>query len=123
MRIFKDMELVEQRGSGIPRVLQTYGRDCFKFSDHFVRMSFPMEMIEEMGSTVEKTVGKTVGKTAELLALIMNNPMMTQEVLAEMWQLSVRGVEYHLKKLKEEQMIERTGGRKGGYWKIIEPTK
>ena len=34
MRIFKDMELVEQLGSGIPRVLQTYGRECFKFSDN-----------------------------------------------------------------------------------------
>ena len=39
MRIFKDMELVEQLGSGIPRVLQTYGRECFKFSDNYVRQS------------------------------------------------------------------------------------
>ena len=39
MRIFKDMELVEQLGSGIPRVLQTYGRESFKFSDNFVRQS------------------------------------------------------------------------------------
>lgn len=41
MRVYKDVELVEQLGSGIPRILQSYGRDCFKFMDNFTRMVFP----------------------------------------------------------------------------------
>tara|TARA_R110001583_G_scaffold122569_1_gene273866 strand:- start:35042 stop:36544 length:1503 start_codon:yes stop_codon:yes gene_type:complete len=41
MRIFKDLDLVEQLGSGIPRILESYSKDCFKFSDNFLRMSFP----------------------------------------------------------------------------------
>ena len=43
MRIFKDLNLVEQLGSGIPRILATYGKDCFQFSDNFLRMTFPKE--------------------------------------------------------------------------------
>ncbi|MDP1728015.1 MAG: putative DNA binding domain-containing protein [Bacteroidota bacterium] len=41
MRIFKDLDLVEHLGSGVPRILESYSRDCFKFTDNFVRMSFP----------------------------------------------------------------------------------
>jgi ATP-dependent DNA helicase RecG len=41
MRIYKDMELVEQLGSGIPRILEYYGKECFHFSENFLRMVFP----------------------------------------------------------------------------------
>lgn len=41
------MELVKQLGSGISRVLQSYSKDCFKFLDNYVRMSFPIEPITE----------------------------------------------------------------------------
>lgn len=42
MRVYKDVDLVEQLGSGIPRILETYDKDCFEFSDNFLRMTFPM---------------------------------------------------------------------------------
>ena len=41
MRIFKDLDLVEQLGSGVPRILESYGKECFKFSTNFLRMTFP----------------------------------------------------------------------------------
>jgi len=41
MRIYKDLGLVEQLGSGVPRILEYYGKECFKFSDNFLRMTFP----------------------------------------------------------------------------------
>jgi ATP-dependent DNA helicase RecG len=41
MRIFKDIELVEHLGSGIPRILEAYPKECFKFTENFLRMNFP----------------------------------------------------------------------------------
>lgn len=43
MRIFKDLELVEQLGSGIPRILQNYGKECFHFTENFTRITFPID--------------------------------------------------------------------------------
>lgn len=43
MRIFKDLELVEQLGSGIPRILQYYGKEYFEFSENFTRITFPID--------------------------------------------------------------------------------
>lgn len=42
MRVFKDLGMVEQLGSGVPRILESYGKECFSFSDHFLRMIFPV---------------------------------------------------------------------------------
>lgn len=41
MRIFKDLELVEHLGSGIPRILKAYSKDCFQFSENFLRVTLP----------------------------------------------------------------------------------
>ena len=42
MRIYRDVELVESLGSGIPRILRAYGEDCFKFTDNFIRITLPI---------------------------------------------------------------------------------
>ena len=41
MRIFKDLKLVEHLGSGVPRILEAYPKECFKFTENFLRMTFP----------------------------------------------------------------------------------
>jgi predicted HTH transcriptional regulator len=41
MRIYKDLDLVEQLGSGVPRIIQVYNENCFYFSENFIRMIFP----------------------------------------------------------------------------------
>ena len=44
MRIYRDVELVESLGSGIPRILRAYGEDCFKFTDNFIRITLPVSV-------------------------------------------------------------------------------
>lgn len=41
MRVFKDLDLVEQLGSGVPRILQAYPKDCLQFTDNFLRITLP----------------------------------------------------------------------------------
>lgn len=41
MRIFRDLDLVEHLGSGVPRILKSYGRECFLFTENFLRIVFP----------------------------------------------------------------------------------
>lgn len=44
MRIYRDVELVESLGSGIPRILKAYGEDSFRFTDNFIRITFPVSV-------------------------------------------------------------------------------
>jgi len=41
MRVFKDLELVEHLGSGIPRIIKYYPANAFHFTENFIRMAFP----------------------------------------------------------------------------------
>lgn len=40
IRVFKDVDLIENIGSGVLRILDAYDKSCFKFMDHFLRVSF-----------------------------------------------------------------------------------
>lgn len=50
MRVFKDVGLVEQLGSGMSRILNAYSTDVFHIFDHFIKVVFPFsESVSENG--------------------------------------------------------------------------
>ena len=72
VRVFRDLGLVEQLGSGVPRILDYYSRDCFTFSDNFLRMAFPApeqptgqatgQATEQVSEEVQKSVSVLQGE-------------------------------------------------------------
>lgn len=68
IRVFKDVDLIENIGSGVLRILDAYDKSCFKFMDHFLRVSFkykenPFEYDEKNDKkTTKKTDKKTTKK-------------------------------------------------------------
>lgn len=178
MRIFRDLRLVEQLGSGIPRILHSYSRDCFRFSENFVRMSFPSSSISnqledhqlgsaqlanndddiftevkrEFGSVslrleagkeknltflrnnyglftgylrviyglnaeeIQTTFGERVLNIIQLLAIEIP---ITQSQIALILGVSESSIEKDFALLRKEEMIERSGSKKTGIWKLI----
>ena len=94
MRIFKDLDLVEHLGSGIPRILEAYSTDCFRFTENFLRMTFTNawdlseEEDNEMPKGIESNVTPhvtdhaTLEVTPEVLRLVkvMNGEMSRGEI-------------------------------------------
>ena len=131
MRIYKDVELVESLGSGIPRILRAYGTDCFCFSANFIRLTMPIaqnSIPESSDNTTpksreksrEKSRGKSREKSREkIVALMRDKPSITQDELAEMTHLSVKTIEKQIANLRKHGIIRRVGGRKEGYWEIL----
>lgn len=125
MRVYKDVKMVEQLGSGVPRILEAYDRGCFKFSDNFLRMTFPMKSSIEGDSTIGSTIGGTIGGTMddltdrqkEVLDIIIANPKVSVRSMAETLKINVSAVQGHLKKLKDKEVIVRKGGTRG-HWEI-----
>ncbi len=63
MRVFKDLEIVEYLGSGMPRILKAYPRDTYEFSSRFIRTTFPMDpaalaLEKEVAAEEEASDGK-----------------------------------------------------------------
>lgn len=100
--------------------------DCSPFIEFMLQMI--LDAIEESTSVDAKSVGINVGinvglKLTELdkniLAFIAAEAYITSAALAEKLGKSVRSIERRIKILKDNQLLERVGAKKTGYWKII----
>jgi ATP-dependent DNA helicase RecG len=67
-------------------------------------------------TTTKKTTEKT---TEKILSLILENPNITTEELARVCDMTPDGVYYHTKRLRENGVLIREGGRKEGNWVVV----
>ena len=64
MRIFRDVELVEHLGSGIPRILQSYPKESFRFMENTLRVIFPID--EDLQALMEEEAQATAQDTMQV---------------------------------------------------------
>jgi ATP-dependent DNA helicase RecG len=53
-----------------------------------------------------------------IMELIKDNPKITRNELSEKLNITADGVKYNIKKLIDNNLIERIGPDNGGYWDI-----
>ena len=71
IRVFKDVDLIENIGSGVLRILDAYDKSCFKFMDHFLRVSFKYkENPFEYNDTAKTESSKLGSKKSSKLAVL-----------------------------------------------------
>jgi ATP-dependent DNA helicase RecG len=119
MRIYKDLGLAEQLGSGIPRIVEHYGKECFKLSENFLRMSFPRKQIGgHIGGQVGSQISSLTDRQKEVLTYIAEKPNISQQHLADTLKINRSAVQKHINALKNRQIITREGGTRGR-WIIL----
>jgi len=120
MRVFKDVGLVEQLGSGMGRILEAYNSSIFTFEGEFLIVTFPFaEGFTVPNGTVNGTVNGVETKS-QILMCVMQNPDYSLDTIAEKTGYSRRTVVRQMKLLQETGTIKRVGSPKTGYWEIIQ---
>ena len=131
IRVFKDVDLIENIGSGVLRILDAYDKSCFKFMEHFLRVTFkyrenPFKYNSKNNVSADDTINDTINGTLKLskneqqiLDLIINNNKITREEIATITKLSDRTISRAIRHLQDEKLILREGSKKTGYWKIL----
>lgn len=117
MRVFRDVGLVESLGVGVPKILETYNRSCFEFSDHFLRMKFPKTIGGKTG--IETTLGydHLTERQREVLELILSDSKISITQIASLLDINRSAAQGHIEALKEKEVLDRKGGTRG-YWII-----
>lgn len=59
------------------------------------------------------------GTTWDVLSQIINNPKVTSSEMSFYLGISDRMIRKHVKILRDNNVIERVGGNKGGHWKVL----
>jgi ATP-dependent DNA helicase RecG len=123
MRVFKDLDIVEYLGSGMPRILKAYPKESFIFTANFIRTVFPIsrEALELEQATLVKTRVETLVKTPDrILQLLREKPTMTLAEVATTIGKSLSAVERASAKLVKAGQLKHIGPQKGGYWEVVE---
>lgn len=118
MRVFKDLDLVEQLGTGIKRILKYYDEDIYKFTPNFIKVDFVFN--ENTLSNNENTNDEELNNTQlKILSLIKQDELITQEQMADKMKINRVNIAKNIRVLKEKGYITREGSNKVGNWKIL----
>ena len=123
MRVFRDLEIVEQLGSGIPRIIKVYGREAFEIRKSFLRVVMPYAKPfaqDKAASEDNGSVKSSVKSSVKILQLLRGNPQMNIHELSALIGISTRAIEKNIKTLQSKGQLQRIGSAKGGHWQVLE---
>ena len=137
--MFFNLNLIQSYGSGIRRAkiaMSDNGSPALQFSPDndtddytqvvaYINDEFARIQAEEaglQGKTAQETAQETFDTLTDeekIVILLINNPLMTRNELAENLDISSDAVKRRLEKLKKEGKIERQGSTKAGKWVVL----
>ena len=130
---------IEAWGRGIERIIMACKNDGFstpefRYDASGIWITFKFEYPERATTqsdhkTTHKTTQKTTQKAIQnlteqqqaILSFLKGHPEATRKEISEsLSNITEDGVKYNLSRLQELGLLKRIGGRKQGYWQIIE---
>ena len=122
---------IEAWGRGIERIITACKNDGFstpefRYDASGVWTTFKFEYPERATTqndqkTTQKTIQNLTGLQHAMLSFIKEHPEATRKEISEsLSNITEDGVKYNLSRLQELGLLKRIGGRKQGYWQIIE---
>lgn len=114
---------IESWGRGIEKICSACKKDgvpqpvsTINPGDIMIKFTAPDDrVIREVTDRVTDNLDE---KSIKILALIIENPAYTSNVMSEKLSISRKTVSQKLKEMKEKGIIERVGSDRKGYWKI-----
>ena len=120
LKIFSDLDYIDQTGHGIPLIIKNYGKNAFYISEHTIIVTIPLNkrLLEDTQDT--KIMYNDLNESEEkILSLIKNDVTYKTKDLMEITHFSEPYINKIMRSLKEKRYIERIGANKNGYWKIL----
>jgi ATP-dependent DNA helicase RecG len=117
-RVFKDVGLVEQLGTGIRRILRSYPADVYEFYPNFIRVTFRFKSntLQMVNNTSDKELSDIQHK---ILHIVEVEPKITQNEIANKLNVHKRTIIRHMNTLENHQLIRRVGDNRTGHWDIL----
>lgn len=108
--------MVEQVGSGVPRIRKAMLESDLPAPEFRTEGLFTLVLSREK---LRKNEVKTREETREeIMRIIKESPKITMRQIAAQTGLTPKGVEYHIRKMREEELLKRVGSTKSGSWEI-----
>ena len=114
MRIFKDVELVEQLGSGMTRILSVYKKSIFEFSDNFIRVTFKFDGT----GLIKKQTEKTMLNEQKIIDYINEHKQASTQEISKILNMSMSGARKVIKEMTDNDILIKEGINKSTVYKL-----
>lgn len=123
MRIFRDLNFVEQLGTGIQRVLKVYPKNIFEFFPNHIRVTIYFNDNKFIDSNLytQRIKNYHLNEIQEsILRIVLANPYVTQGELGRLLGVTLKTISRNFQLLINQKYLKRVGANKNGYWQVIE---
>ncbi len=134
MRFFHDVEIVEQLGSGMNRILRYYDKSIFEIRDDMIKVVFRFVpgFEDDLQSNLDSKSDSGLKSTERLsraeikiriVEVLKEDPLCTYETLSKMFNISRATVANYMKSLNKAGEVKRVGSDKDGHWDVLKHSK
>ncbi len=116
LKIFSDLDYIDQTGHGIPLIVKNYGEEAFYISEHTIIVTIPLNKELLVDIKEKQALNKS---EKEILNLIKNNGNYRIVDFIKLTNHSESYVNKILSSLKRKKYIKRVGSNKNGYWSTM----
>ncbi len=117
--LFKSKD-IEKWGSGLKRIANECAENGVKVEFKILKSGFLVTFYRRPQSGFLPSTGqKTRQKAGQIIELIRRDPKISANELAKKIGLSLKGIQWHLNKLKKQKAIKRIGPDRGGHWEAV----
>ena len=116
LKIFSDLNYIDQTGHGVPLIVKNYGKNAFYISDNTIIVTIPLNktLLENYNEYDDLN-----NSEANILKIIKNNPKSKTKDFMSLTNFSEPYINKIIHSLKAKLYISRIGAKKSGYWKVL----
>ena len=119
LKIFSDLNYIDQTGHGIPLILKNYGKEAFYISEHTIIVTIPLNKKLLENAYTKNSYDDLNNSEITVLSLLKDKNNYTTGDLIRITNYSEPYINKIIRSLKDKKYIERIGANKNGHWKIL----
>lgn len=112
----------EQSGRGVPYIVKECGKEAFVIENNMVKVIIPFHFMPDHVRgrlSREKSLSDLSDSQKKVYDFLSKNPESTLEEAASTSSISLTSAKNAVKKLGQENLLERTGSKKKGKWMVL----
>ena len=119
LKIFSDLNYIDQTGHGIPLIVSNYGKNAFYISEHTIIVTIPLNKNLLENSINKKEYTELNEAEIRILELIKTDSTYKTSDFISITSYSEGYINKIIRSLKEKSYITRVGSNKNGHWKAL----
>lgn len=116
--IFLQLHISEKAGRGVPKIIETYGKEAYEFRENSIVVKIPFKWVNEKSNSSKFNLLNDNRK--RIIVEIRKKPSITKKELSDILHISPTAIDNNISYLKKNNYIHRIGSNKSGYWEIID---